>query len=371
MEPEETNLNQEDVNKELRKSISDELSSYMNPHSTPNPTPTTEQKKSPYEIIPDGVSAQKSNLQNSLSPASVSAPSSLVKPIIRTYKSDMEESIQANHTSSINIALAENKKMAERIRLADVEKKGEKRNYTILITSVLLVLGGVLAIAIPYFLVNNQSKVEEITENVASGAIITADTEEKINIGSLVLSRLPFTLAERVEQSNIKLGAVKNIFLTDGAGSIETTINTQKFFSLFNTNMPPELVRTLKDGYMFGAHNYNGNQRFLIFRVGSYENAFAGMLKWEVDLWNDFKTLFSLSSVGINLNQTGTIRGIETVSFQDAVYANKDTRVVKDSSGSVVFLYSIIDKNTVVITTSTDTLKEMINRNQKARTVLQ
>jgi hypothetical protein len=105
--------------------------------------------------------------------------------------------------------------------------------------------------------------------------------------------------------------------------------------------------------------------------VGSYENAFSGMLKWEVDLWRNFKDIFSLSSANLETNQSGSIRGLENVLFQDAVYANKDARIVKDSSGSVLFLYSIIDRNTIVFTTSTDTLKEIINRNIKSKAVVQ
>ncbi len=363
MDPEEKKIDQDVVDSELKKALSDELSSYMNPHSAPL---VPEQKATPIEKISEVVAQPQ--VQNKIASVEVIPKS---KHIVRTFKSDMEETIQANHVSSINIALAENKKMMERMRSAEVEKVTIKKNYTVLIVSSLLIVGGILAFAIPYFLVNKQYAKEEIIEDISSSHFITVESEEKINLDSVVLDRLASTLSERIDQSNIRLGSIKNIFLTEGTGVAEKPIDSQRFISLMNFNLPAEIERTLKPEYMFGMHSFNGNQKFLILKVGSYENTFAGMLKWEIDLWSDFKNLFSLSSISLPTNQTGRIPGIETPAFQDAVYANKDTRVVKDSSGGVLFLYSIIDKNTVVFTTSTDTLKEIINRNIKSKAVAQ
>lgn len=363
MDPEEKKTEQEELNPELKKALSDELSSYMNPHSAPV---VPEQK-----IIPE---VPKENIPL---PQKVDAIPQQVeikerpKTIIRTYKGDMEETIQANHVSSINIALAENKKMMERMRSAEVEKITIKRNYTVLIVSIVLVVGGVLAFAIPYFFINKQFAKEEILETLPSGELITAETEEKINLDSIVLDKIASILSQRVGQSNIRLGSIKNIFITEGSDTAEKVIDSQKFISLMKFDLPAEISRTLRPEYMFGAHAFNSNQRFLILKVGSYENAFSGMLKWEVDLWKNFKSLFSLSYATAQSNQDDLTKAIETPVFQDSTYANKDTRVVKNSSGTILFLYSIIDKNTIVFTTSSDTLKEIINRNIKSKAVAQ
>ncbi len=363
MDPEEKKIDQDVVDSELKKALSDELSSYMNPHSTPV---IPERKPALVGNILEGVIQPEA--QEKIASVDVIPKS---KSIIRTYKGDMEETIQANHVSSINIALAENKKMMERMRSSEVEKITIKRNYTVLIVSSLLVVGGIIAFAVPYFLVNRQFAPVETVENTFSGTLIAAETEEKINLDSIVLDRLASTLSDRVSQSNIRLGSIKNIFLTEGSDAAEKAVSSQRFISLMKFNPSKEIERTLRPEYMFGMHAFNGNQRFLILKVGSYENAFAGMLKWEIDLWNDFKSLFSLSSIGLLSSQAGNIRGTETPVFQDSIYANKDARVVKDSSGGILFLYSIIDTNTIVFTTSTDTLKEIINRNTKAKATAQ
>ena len=174
-------------------------------------------------------------------------------------------------------------------------------------------------------------------------------------------------MAERVEQVSIRLGNVKDFYLTQGQDKNENNISSTKFLNLIKAHIPSEILRSLRPEYAFGMHNYNGNQRFLILKIGSYSNAFSGMLAWEMDLWSDFKVLFSLPDISKN----GQVRGIETPTFQDAIYSNKDCRVVKDSSGNVLLLYSIIDANTIVITTSSDTLREIISRSLKAQTVTQ
>ena len=359
MDSEEKNIDQNESDLELKNAVSNELSSYINPYSRFS----VSSKQLPNQKV--GVGQQ--NLAGTRPQAS-----SLSKPIIRTYKSDVEEAIQSSHLSSINIALAENKRMMERIQTAEQIKGTEKKNYTILILSAVLVIGGILAFSVPYYLVNQQYAEEETTEIVFSGAVITADSEEKIDVGGLNTNRIAVTLAERVEQSSIPLGSIKNFYLTEFQNQKEALINSEKFLSLTKMHQPADITRTLKPEYMFGMHNYNGSNRFLILKVGSYENAFTGMLTWEIDLWSDFKELFGLSSKETsNFTNSSGVFGSETKTFQDAIYGNKDTRVVKDSSGNVLLLYSIIDKNTIVITTSSDTLREIISRNIKAQSVTQ
>lgn len=362
MDPEENNLKQEGVDSELKNSVSEELSSYMSPYSKPNNVPTP---------LSDGATFLfKGQNMDSIDGTGDPDKKPQQQPIIRTFKGDVEETIQANHLSSINIAVAENKKMLERAQFAEEEQKTKKKNYTILIVSLLLVFGGISAFVIPYLLVNKQNE-EEIVEVSSSPEIIVPDLQEKINLDDLAIGRLPFTLSERIDQSNTKLGDIKSFHLTEGRNQEEKAVESKKFISLLGMKIPSEIERTLRSEYMFGMHNFNGNQRFLILKVGSYETVFSGMLNWELDLWNDFQKIFALPAVSQGDGLSDRFSGVLSAKFQDAIYGNKDSRVVKDPSGNVMFLYSIIDKNTVVITTSPDTLKEIINRNKKAQTTVQ
>jgi len=338
---------------EVQRAVRDEVLGYMSPK------------------IGGGVNQiNNANTINNTNPVSIPNQFESRRPIIRTYKSDVEETVQANHISSINIAIAENKKMMEATQgKNDEEAKKSKLSKNLIIFSIILVVGGALALGIPYFLVQKQNQTPVVTETVASKSLFTADVEEKINIQDLNLNRVATTLNERVNQSAISLGQIKNIYLTSGQGTLEKLITAKDFLNLIKANVPNEIELTLKDNYMFGMHNYNGNQEFLVLKVGDYDTTFSGMLSWENYLWNDFTDLFNLQN---NAQATTTTQfGITIKKFQDAVFSNKDCRVVKDSNGNIVFLYSIIDPNTVVITTSVDTLKEIISRVNKARVVTQ
>jgi len=292
------------------------------------------------------------------------------RPIIRTYKSDVEETIQTGHVSSINIALAENKKLFGQNKKTEItEEKKNKINKNILIISAILVVGGALTFLIPQLIIKMQySTAPTPVETVSSQPLMTVDVEEKLNVKDINLSRVSTTLKERVDQSATKLGQIKNIYITEGEGTAEKLITSSRFLQLIGATVPSEIQRTLKDPYMFGLYNYNGNQRFLVLKVGSYDTTFSGMLSWETTLWQDFKELFSLQTDNATSTNSYTI---EIRKFQDATFNNKDCRVVKDASGKIVFLYSIVDENTIIITTSTDTLNEIINRISKARVVTQ
>lgn len=387
-----------DLNEKMKSELDQELSSYMNnlkaKNPPENPAPVSSAIPVSPVIAPEKPSASSiadsSSIENLIKNISankkteekppveipveatpVQAPQAPIKkPIVRTYKSDVEETIQTGHISSVNIAVAEQGRM--RNKIASDMTLGDKKggiNKNIVILSLILIFGGLMAILIPYFLVQKQANPNPVqVETVPSGAFMTADVEEKINLSDINLDRFATTIKERVDQSALTLGEIKNIYFTEGEGTAETTITAQKFLTLLNANVPPEILRTLQPQYMFGMYAYNGNQRFLILRVGSYDTTFAGMLAWEVNLWQDFKEPFALAddtpvaTTTIASGTTSNLSGLEVKKFEDASFDNKNARVVRDSSGNIIFLYSIIDNNTVVITTSVDTLHEIIRR---------
>lgn len=356
---EDKKVAQNNIAPETKESVQNQIDSYINPNS---------QNKDNVTAIPN-IAIPEKIPEPLIKVADIPTPPKQNRPIIRTYKSDVEETIQTGHLSSVNIALAENKKMLEQAKRTEIETKKSGVNKTVIIISLILIFGGALAFFIPQFLINVQyGQKTTPAETFSSKPIMTVDAEDKINIGDINLSRVATTLKERVDQAATRLGQLKNIYLTEGTGTAEKLITASKFLNLIGADVPSEIQVTLKNPYMFGTYTYNGNQRFLILKVGSYDTTFAGMFSWEANLLQNFTELFGLN---INNGVSGTSSEMQTGRFQDAMFDNKDCRVVKDASGKIIFLYSIIDQNTIVITTSTDTLTEIINRISKARVVTQ
>ncbi|MFA6797223.1 MAG: hypothetical protein WCR40_00715 [Candidatus Paceibacterota bacterium] len=356
---EEKQLEQNNIDNKLKEAINDELSTYINTDNSEKIT-SGQQVKIPLEGV-------KSLKDFGIEENETTESPKIIKPIIRTYKSDAENTIKSGHISSINMAIAESNKMLRKSREEDIESeiKKTKLNKTLIIAGSIFIIGGILAIAIPYVLLNREYNDNVVTEENTEKTLITTDLSEKINIKDLNLNRINTTLKERVSQSSTKLGQIKNFYLTEGEDEKETIITSANFLKLIKTSTPLEIQRTLQTQYMFGMHNFNGNQKFLILKFGSYDIAYSGMLSWETNLWQDFKEIFDLRS-----EDTATQNyGIEIKKFQDAFFSNKDCRVVKNSSGEIIFLYSIINDETIVITTNVNTLREIINRTNKISVV--
>ncbi len=136
-------------------------------------------------------------------------------------------------------------------------------------------------------------------------------------------------------------GKLKHIIL-------DTT--SAEFLEKLESRAPGSLVRALEPEFMLGAL---GQSRFLIFRLASFENGFAGMLKWEESLAQDLGPLFSTKALLTNI-------GPESV-FKDTVSKNKDARVLYSSTTPVI-LYSFFDNRMLIITENFGTLETLIER---------
>jgi hypothetical protein len=97
-----------------------------------------------------------------------------------------------------------------------------------------------------------------------------------------------------------------------------------------------------------------------VFGVTSYERTFAGMLAWERSMMRDLVTLYP-SREGGNLTPTATSTIIGTSTpvfvepirpqdaFTDAIVANHDVRVLRDTAGQSLVLYGYVGKDLLIL----------------------
>jgi hypothetical protein len=124
---------------------------------------------------------------------------------------------------------------------------------------------------------------------------------------------------------------------------------------------------------------------FVVVTTEFFQNTFAGMLQWESVMADDLKFLIfpdDVRGVANTANQPSsgissstastsgraplfTIRG----TFEDRIVKNKDVRVFKSDNGQVLFLYSFVDNNKLVITDKEATLAEILTRLEKAASI--
>ncbi len=132
--------------------------------------------------------------------------------------------------------------------------------------------------------------------------------------------------------------------LPNGAG--ERPATSGEILGLLSVNLPGKTLRALENTIMFGSVKTNRNEPFMVLRSYNFDVLFAGLLEWEPTLQSDLAPLFGTPT--------------QSPHFTDAVRDNKSIRILYDTSGAEVLLYSFIDKNTVIITTSVEALAQLI-----------
>ena len=105
---------------------------------------------------------------------------------------------------------------------------------------------------------------------------------------------------------------------------------------------------------MFGSIGENPRSHFAIFKLKSFENAFAGMLEWESNIQRDIGPIFPTWEYARNLDPN--------TPFRDVATRNKDARVLATAEGEVALLYSFFDNNILIVTDNLGTLRTLIDR---------
>ena len=121
---------------------------------------------------------------------------------------------------------------------------------------------------------------------------------------------------------------------------------------------------------LLGAYGSDeGNAPFIIFKTDFFQNSYAGMLDWEKNMVDDLAILLNFEEKIKNQNNTGTstVRGYLAVRgrFEDKIILNRDVRKFTNENGVSLLVYSFIDKDTLVITTSENVLRSIIQKLEK------
>lgn len=301
-----------------------------------------------------------------------SKPSNELKRI-RTFQGDVEEMMQRNKVSKASIALAENEKRVERETLdspsASVITPDASKVFKIssplalaphwntrLITLVVvgIVIVGGMGIGAFLFFRNNEepTSTDQQTQIPQSAAISLAGGESRAGVLKAIVDNIA---ALSVPQNQLRI-----IPMTLGA----LTITTEELFLKLETSAPTPLTRALGATPTLGVHGFRGGQPFLLFSVSSYDHAFAGMLAWEKNMLRDIGPIFGVvprEILGKVSSTTSEALG-NRIAIKDVILRNKDARAAFDPQGKIVFLYSFIDKQTLVVTTNEDTLKLLISK---------
>ena len=270
---------------------------------------------------------------------------------IRTFQGDVAEALQKEHSSLISIQQAEQlKKNSVQPDTNTSRKNSNNRieSFYLFIGSVLLLSLGVVGTWYAYNEFVKRSATPIIT--APANRFISVDTEANISLATDSREVLIKTLSDAIQ--DVTAREMRHVIFTKQMGTTETSylFPTSEFFKILKTRTPASLIRALDPLFMFGAF---GKSTFLIIKLSSFENAFAGMLAWEKNLSQDIGPLFATAELSRDIP-------LESV-FTDVTDKNKDVRVLA-LKGQQVLLYSFFDNNMLIITDNIETLRVLIDR---------
>lgn len=268
---------------------------------------------------------------------------------VHTFASDIAGEVKDKNMSVIKIALAEQRRQEE---YATVMKKSKTQKIIYILMAGIFIIGGVALIANSLNQRDQQVPIPQ-TQQQKVNSLLFSDNQTTIDVTRF--SRTEFIQAFKQKNSFTSEG-VTNIIAIIESGDTFRALSGAEFVDLVGQNAPEGIGDFLQYDYMMGLYQEGETKEpFLVFRFDSFDSFVLYMREWEPFLLEDTVSFFSISTLGLG-------SGIYSKNFSSEILLNKESRILRDDNQNFVLGYTFLDRKTVVITRSKQTLTELIER---------
>ena len=282
---------------------------------------------------------------------------------LRTFQGDAAEAIKREKTSVLDLALAEKKREQERKKTEPQVNPERRKKIITLIVSATLVILGAGSVYFLFTLKKDNMGIVDVTPS--ENSIIPFNQKTVFDTTQSSREKLLEFLISQRDKLQVNPSEIFYINFIKKNGEVETDIDASEFLNILKINAPSSLLRSFGSRFMFGYYGGSRNEPFLLLSISSFDHTYSGMIKWESLMNDDIGAIFSRYSLPVR-DVTGTTTMIlnpETESgWSDETIRNKDLRILKNSKGETIILYSFVNKNTLLITSSVEVLKAMIDK---------
>lgn len=238
--------------------------------------------------------------------------------------------------------------------------------------SSLLIILGIGIVAGLFFL--QQRTPESRRADLPENPIVGFNELVSYSTGRATRNALIEIMQNQRNEANLVDNEILYTRFVDIVDGEERVLPTSELFSILNTRIPGILLRSFGERFMMGIYHFGENIPFLLVDIPTFDNAFAGMLEWEETMYADLGELLGKQSIAPQPRADTTATTTNTTpsapvqvasidrEFEDLTVRNKDARVLRNSRGEIVLLYSFIDRETLLITHSENVLREMVNK---------
>lgn len=270
----------------------------------------------------------------------------------RTYRSDVADTVAENKLTPIDIVSAEENRKAA-MPAPQTERRSPLPIALILASLLLVLLGATFIGAIVYTFTPSETEVRIRT---LDAPLIFSDSTKTQLIKTVDRNTVLQTLLTFKESANLPLGSIERLRLTTPE-SQDLSLSTEEFFSAIEASVEPAFVRALDPRMMLGVYSSESVAPFLVFKVLSYDQAFAGMHDWEDNITANLSPFLSRKNI------------YQNEAFTDLVIQNKDVRVLRDADSEIAYLYAFPDRQTLIIATHQYAFEELVTRLTNTRII--
>ena len=276
-------------------------------------------------------------------------------PTIRTYKKDVAGTIRGQKTSLVRMVLEEQKAQAK--KELDESPQSRKNLPLILFSFVFFLLAvGIIYYAFFRTMSDNNTTFTELN----TVPLIGTEYNKEIDTTNQKTKELSDSIKKEIANTNVRLDTLEYIYFTQryttsvNGKDVESKKITEinDIFNQLHISVPSNLLRSLKSDYLFGFHNFDGNQPFLILKTNYYSSTFAGMLEWEKTMLSDVFPLFGVIPTDELKNRT----------WIDMVVKNQNIRELLNFNNQIVLAYMFKNQDVLIISTNENTLFEVARR---------
>jgi len=186
------------------------------------------------------------------------------------------------------------------------------------------------------------------------------ETDEQISI-PLEETRLALlTKTESsIQASSATITEVRFVTTLEEVGV--TPVSTQEFFAVLEPRAPSAFIRSLNNEMMIGGIRSDTTDPFIVLKSSAFDIVFAGMIEWEPFMSADLSPLFG-EPVARSFDQDArTIDGTLALHFVDTNIDDHHVRVLYDEAGTERIIYSFIERDTILITTTREAFRQLLD----------
>lgn len=338
--------------------------------NVPNPAPafTPMAEPQPSRLPPLERAPGKDTYREVIEEAAPARPNAAPAPDrMHTYSSDFSKRIDTQGASTFSVLAAEQDSATPRVATLP-KKQGGGKALLAIGSGVLLITLAIGGVFMTYQFVMTMRDTPIAALTVPS--IVVADEYEELSgTGQELMGALAANAGSALVPGNVIVAYILEDMSEEGGGVVKTPAGGAAFLRALQVPAPDILLRNIAKESVAGAVNVRGESSvFFALRVDSYERTYAGMLTWEPLMLRDLSVLYPLHPAAAapepaNATTTTASTTVATSApavldpipasalsrFSDAVVANHDVRVLRDTSGRALLLYGYADKRTLII----------------------